>query len=62
MTQLGAALYPTNIAPQHWNQPHLHGENAFLDKHLAILFMNISFYIQQMSQMLNKRLRAANII
>jgi hypothetical protein len=62
MTQLGAALHPTNIAPQHWNQPHLHGENAFLDKHLAILFMNIGFYAQQMAQMLNKRLRAANII
>jgi hypothetical protein len=62
MSQLGAALYPTNIVPQHWNQPHLHGESAFLDKHLAILFMNIGFYAQQMAQMLNKRLRAANII
>jgi hypothetical protein len=62
MSQLGAALYPTNIAPRHWNQPHLHGENAFLDKHLAILFMNISFYAQQMAQMLNKKLRAENII
>jgi hypothetical protein len=62
MSQLGAALYPTNIVPQHWNQPHLHGENAFLDKHLAILFMNIGFYAQQMAQMLNKKLRATNII
>ena len=62
MSQLGAALYPTNIPPRHWNQPHLHGENAFLDKHLAILFMNIGFYAQQMAQTLNKKLRAANII
>jgi hypothetical protein len=62
MSQLNAALYPTNIAPHLWNQPHLHGENAFLDKHLAILFMNIGFYAQQMAQMLNKKLRAENII
>jgi len=62
MSQLGAALHPTNIPPQHWNQPHLHGENAFLDKHLANLFMQIEFYAQQMAQMLNKRLRANNII
>jgi len=62
MSQLGAALYPTNIAPKHWNQPNLHGENAFLDKHLAVLFRNIGFYAQQMAQMLNKKLRQANII
>jgi hypothetical protein len=62
MSQLDASIYPTNIAPQRWNQPHLHGENAFLDKHLAILFMNIEFYAQQMAQMLNKKLRANNII
>jgi len=62
MSQLGAALYPADIAPHHWNQPHLHGDSAFLDKHLAILFMNIEFYAQQMAQMLNKRLKAKNII
>jgi hypothetical protein len=62
MTQLGAALHPTNIAPKHWNQPHLHGQDAFLDKHLANLFMHIDFYAQQMAQALNKRLKANNII
>jgi hypothetical protein len=62
MSQLGAALYPTNIAPKFWNQSHLHGENAFLDKHLATLFMHIDFYAQQMAQSLNKKLRQAHII
>jgi len=62
MSQLGAALHPTTIAPKHWNQPHLHGQDAFLDKHLANLFMNIDFYAQQMAQSLNKRLKANNII
>jgi len=62
MSQLGASLYPTNIAPKHWNQPHLHGQDAFLDKHLANLFMNIGFYSQQMAQSLNRQLKANKII
>jgi len=62
ISQLGAALYPTNIAPKLWNQPHLHGEDAFLDKHLANLFMSIDFYAQQMAQALNKKLKANHII
>jgi len=62
LTQLGAAIYPTNIAPQHWNQSQYHGEDALLDKHLAALIRNISFYMNNMTAMLNKNLHAAGIV
>jgi hypothetical protein len=59
VTQLGAALYPTKIAPKYWNK--FHGD-TFLDKHLANLFRNIDFYAQPMASMLNKRLRDVHAI
>ena len=62
LSQLDAAIYPTDIAPQHWNQPQYHGEDAMLDKHLAALIRNISFYMNNMTAMLNKNLQAAGII
>jgi hypothetical protein len=62
LSQLDAAIYPTTIAPQYWNQPQYHGEDAMLDKHLAALIRNISFYMNNMTAMLNKNLQAAGII
>jgi len=62
LSQLDAAIYPTDIAPEHWNQPQYHGEDAMLDKHLAALIRNISFYLNNMTAMLNKNLHAAGII
>jgi hypothetical protein len=62
LSQLDAAIYSTGIAPQHWNQPRYHGEDAMLDKHLAALVRNISFYLNNMTAMLNKNLQAAGIV
>jgi len=62
LTQLDAAVYPTNIAPRRWNQPRYHGQDAMLDKHLAALIRNISFFLNNMTAMLNKNLSKAGII
>ena len=62
LSQLDAAIYPTDIAPQHWNQPQYHGQDAMLDKHLAALIRNISFFMNNMTAMLNKNLFKAGII
>jgi len=57
LSQLNAAIYPTTIAPQYWNQPQYHGEDHFLDKHLTALIKNISFFLNNMTAMLNKSLQ-----
>lgn len=62
MSQLGCSIYPTNIAPHFWNQAKYHGPNGMLDKHLGALVRNISFFINQMTAMLNSRLTQAGII
>jgi hypothetical protein len=62
LSQLDAAIYPTTIAPHYWNQPRYHGEDAMLDKHLAALIRNISFFLNNMTAMLNKNLQKAGII
>jgi hypothetical protein len=62
LSQLDAAIYPTTIAPVYWNQPQYHGADAMLDKHLAALIRNISFFMNNMTAMLNKNLQAAGII
>jgi hypothetical protein len=62
LSQLDAAIYPTAIAPLHWNQARYHGEDAMLDKHLAALVRNISFYLNNMTAMLNKNLQKAGIV
>ena len=62
LSQLDAAIYPTNIAPLFWNQAQYHGEDAMLDKHLAALLRNISFFMNNMASMLNKNLQRAGII
>jgi hypothetical protein len=62
LSQLDAAIFPTDIAPLHWNQPQYHGEDAMLDKHLAALIRNISFFLNNMTSMLNKNLQKAGII
>jgi hypothetical protein len=62
LTQLDSAIYPTDIAPQHWNQPQYHGPDSLLDKHLAALIRNISFFLNNMTAMLNKNLQASGIV
>ena len=62
LSQLDAAIYPTDIPPEYWSQPQFHGQDAMLDKHLAALLRNISFYLNNMTSMLNKNLQKAGII
>jgi hypothetical protein len=62
LTQLDAAIYPTNIAPRFWNQPKYHGDNALLDKHLAALLRYLSFFLNNMTAMANKNLQKAGVI
>jgi hypothetical protein len=62
LTQLGAAIYPTNIAPKFWNQPQYHGDNNLLDKHLMALLRYLSFFLNNMTAMANKNLQKAGVI
>jgi hypothetical protein len=62
LSQLDAAIYPTNIAPHFWNQPQYHGEDAMMDKHLAALLRYLSFFLNNMTAMANKSLQKAGII
>jgi hypothetical protein len=62
LSQLGAAVYPTNIAPHFWNHPRYHGDDAMLDKHLAALLRYLSFFLNNMTAMANKNLQKAGII
>jgi hypothetical protein len=62
LSQLDAAIYPTNIAPEFWNQPQYHGDNNLLDKHLMALLRYLSFFLNNMTAMANKNLHKAGII
>ena len=59
LSQLDGSIYPTDIAPKVWDK--IRGE-SFLDKHLAQLFSSIDFFIPQMAQKLNSKLRSRNLI
>jgi hypothetical protein len=62
LSQLNAAIYPTTIAPQFWNQLQYHGDNNLLDKHLMALLRYLSFFLNNMTAMANKNLQKAGII
>jgi hypothetical protein len=62
LSQLDAAIYPTDIAPHFWNQPKYHGDNNLLDKHLMALLRYLSFFLNNMTAMANKNLQKAGII
>jgi hypothetical protein len=51
-----ASIYPTTIAPSHWNQQNLHGPVYYLDKHLGGLIKNIKFWYLPMSRLINRKL------
>jgi len=61
LSQLDAALFPTNIAPQKWDK--VHGD-ALIDKHLLDLFIHLKFFMNQMAgSLLNKiRTKRENIM
>lgn len=61
LTQLDGSIYPQNIKPEVWNK--IHGDGvAFLDKHLYSLLRSIDFFIPQMAQKLNSKLKSRNLI
>jgi len=61
-SQVDSSIYPTNIEPQFWNSPDLHGKDYFLDKHLFGLLRSIDFFLNQMANMLTKRLRDRDLL
>jgi hypothetical protein len=54
LSQLRAAIEPTDIAPQRWDKVH---GNALIDKHLFDLFIHIKFYLNQMAGSLLNKIR-----
>lgn len=58
-SQVGTAIYPTDIAPKFWNK---YNDNAFLDKHLYGIVRNIDFWLNPMASMLTKRLKEKELI
>ena len=60
-TQLDSSIHPEGRKPRRWDKYHGDGE-AFLDKHLYSLFQNISFFLNQMAQKLNSKLRQRGLL
>jgi len=56
MSQLDAAIYPTDISPKYWDNYHGSG-NQLLCKHLSLLFNSIDFYVPIMTGMIYKYLQ-----
>ncbi len=51
-----ASIYPTDIAPKHWNQ--YHNNDNFICKHLDLTISQaLNIYINNMTQMINKYLK-----
>lgn len=57
MSQLDGSLHPTNIKPKVWNIRHGGDTEMFLSKHLGGLLNQISFFINPITSMLNKKLK-----
>ena len=62
LSQLDASIHPTTIAPTFWNRPNLHGNDAFVDKHLYGLLRSIDFFANQMASSATKKLRDRGLI
>ena len=63
LSLLDGSIYPTDIAPHYWNQPHLHGDGEnFLCKHLAGFVNQIDFFLNPMASMATKVLRSKKLI
>jgi hypothetical protein len=58
-SQVGTAIYPTNIAPKVWDK---YNDNAFLDKHLYGIIRNIDFWLNPMASMITKRLKEKGLL
>ena len=63
LSQLDGSIYPTDIAPHYWNQPHLQGNGQnFLCKHLYGIIRQIGFFGNQMASMANKEIRTRGYV
>lgn len=62
LTQMDAAIYPTDIKPKIWDKKV--GDMAFTDKHLTALLRSgsIEFFSQQMASMLTKKCKEEGLI
>lgn len=61
LTQIDASIYPQSIKPTRWDTYHGDGE-AFLDKHTYGIARSIKFFINQMAQKLNGKLKSRGLI
>lgn len=62
-SEFNASVFPTNIAPKHWNKPEYHGDgNALVCKHLDLLLSSMPFFLNPMVSMLNKKLKDRNLL
>jgi hypothetical protein len=61
LTQIDAAIYPQSIKPKQWDKIHGDGE-AFIDKHVYGLLRSIDFFLNPMSSMLSKKLKARGLL
>lgn len=59
--EFDGSVYPNNIKPERWNVPHNNGD-GLICKHLDLIFSSISFFINPMTSMLNKKLKDRNLI
>ena len=62
ISKLDGSIHPTDIEPKYWNQPFLHGDVYFLDKHLAGLINAMPFFLNPMASMLTRTLRKAGVL
>lgn len=59
LSQVDASIYPTNIAPKHWNL--IHGTDNYLCKHLKGLVDQIGFFLNPMASMATKVIKQENL-
>ncbi len=55
ISQLDAAIYPTDIPPKHWDK--YHGGNQLVCKHLSLILQSIEFYVPIAAGMIYKYLQ-----
>jgi len=58
LSMFDGSIYPTSIAPEHWDK--YHNSDQLLDKHSAGIINSIAFYIPQMTQSIRKFMGLTN--
>lgn len=55
VSQFDASIFPTDIPPKQWKKKH--NDDNFVCKHLDLIFTQIEFWLNPMTNMLNKYLQ-----